>query len=131
MKAVFLDFKSVDVDDLDLSALHRSHDDWTLHDETYHNETAERINHAGIVVTNKVVFDAETLAALPDLQYLELRENNVGDAGLEHLKRINKIRLLDVRDCQRVTDAGLGHLTGLMSLRAIRLRNPAISAGCS
>ena len=42
MKAVFLDFKSVDVDDLDLSALHRSHDDWTLHDETYHNETAAR-----------------------------------------------------------------------------------------
>ena len=30
------------------------------------------------------------LTALPDLQYLELRDNNLGDVALEHLKRLNK-----------------------------------------
>jgi glycerate dehydrogenase len=86
MKAVFLDFKSVDRDDLDLTALHQSHSDWTLHDETFHNETAERINHAEIVVTNKVPINRYLIENSPHLKLICVAATGTNNVDLQAAK---------------------------------------------
>ena len=57
---------------------------------------------------------------------LELLENNIGDAALGRLKPLGQLRLLDLRGCKAVTDAGLARLSTITSLRALRLGSPAI-----
>ena len=61
MRAVFLDLASVDTGDLDLASLRRLAD-WTWHGETARDQVAERIRGFEVVVSNKVVLDAATIA---------------------------------------------------------------------
>lgn len=86
MKAVFLDLKSVDRDDLDLTALHQSHSDWTLHDETFHDETAERIYRAEIVVTNKVPINRYLIENSPHLKLICVAATGTNNVDLQAAK---------------------------------------------
>ena len=86
MKAVFLDFKSVDAGDLDLTLLRQSHDDWTLHDETLRAETAGRIGQAGIVVTNKVPIDRPLIENSPELRLICVAATGTNNINLEAAK---------------------------------------------
>ena len=86
MKAVFLDLKSVDRDDLDLTALHQSHSDWTLHDETFHDETAERICRAEIVVTNKVPINRYLIENSPHLKLICVAATGTNNIDLQAAK---------------------------------------------
>ncbi|MEJ2308441.1 MAG: 2-hydroxyacid dehydrogenase [Gammaproteobacteria bacterium] len=86
MKAVFLDFKSVDAGDLDLTLLRQSHDDWTLHDETVRAETAGRIGQAGIVVSNKVQIDRTLIENSPELRLICVAATGTNNVDLEAAK---------------------------------------------
>lgn len=68
MKGVFLDFDTISIDDdVDISSMHELADiEWSWHGATRPNELAGRIEGCGIVVTNKVVLDADTLARAAD-----------------------------------------------------------------
>ena len=118
MKAVFLDFKSIDRDDLDLIALKHSHSDWTLHNETFHNETAERIKNAEIVVTNKVVIDRYLIQNSPHLKLICVAAtgtNNVDlKAAAEHGITVTNARAYG-------TSSVVQHVFGLMFALATRL----------
>ena len=69
-KAVFLDYTSLDLGDLDLHALHDCFDTLTLHANTSADQVIARLAGAHVVISNKVVIDAATLAACPDLKLI-------------------------------------------------------------
>ena len=66
--AVFLDLASVCPDDLDLSGLEHSAPQWAMHPLTSPADVRARIADATIIVTNKVVLDADALAAARGLK---------------------------------------------------------------
>jgi len=68
MQGVFLDAESLDRDDIDFDALRGTLPDWTFHARTLPAETADRIKHSQIVVSNKVVLDRAVLKSAPDLK---------------------------------------------------------------
>ena len=53
MQAVFLDYETLDKNDLDFSQLKAVFDDLILYPSTTATEVAERIQHAEVVISNK------------------------------------------------------------------------------
>lgn len=70
----------------------------------------------GVDLSRSAVTDADLvlLAALPDLEVLDLRLTSVGDAGVAHLRGAKVLRFLNLFRT-RLTDPGLDHLTGSSS----------------
>lgn len=68
MHGVFLDTATMKPEELDFSALRASLDTWTFHARTAPGETAARIADADVVVSNKVVIDAQLIRDNPQLQ---------------------------------------------------------------
>src|SRR5690606_36878060 len=64
---------------------------------------------------------------LPNLTYLYLLYNNLGDESLKHLAEVPKLRLLDLRGCTLITDDGLAHLKPLANLNVLKLRSASLS----
>jgi hypothetical protein len=62
----------------------------------------------------------EALKDLPGLQLLDLTDSGITDAGLAHLKNLPKLEWLRL-DGTEVTDAGLEHIKGMPQLRLIHL----------
>ncbi|QXG33814.1 2-hydroxyacid dehydrogenase [Pseudomonas viridiflava] len=67
-RAVFLDHTSLDLGDLDLGTLRESFGELVLHASTTAEQVAERLKGAQVAISNKVVIDAGTFAACPDLK---------------------------------------------------------------
>ncbi|MEE3916409.1 2-hydroxyacid dehydrogenase [Pseudomonas viridiflava] len=67
-RAVFLDHTSLDLGDLDLGTLRESVGELVLHTSTTAEQVAERLKGAQVAISNKVVIDAGTLSACPDLK---------------------------------------------------------------
>ena len=62
-----------------------------------------------------------------DVRQAECRNNpQILDAGLEHLKRLTKLKYL-ILDKTRVPDAGLEHLKGLTNLKHLCLYNTQVA----
>ncbi|MCP5143163.1 MAG: 2-hydroxyacid dehydrogenase [Gammaproteobacteria bacterium] len=68
-RGVMLDRASLDTGDLDLGPLHAVAD-WTLHEATAPEEVTAAIADAAIVITNKVVLDAEAIRSAPRLRLI-------------------------------------------------------------
>ena len=69
MQGVFLDTETVNPEQLDFSALEALMS-WTFHPFTAPAERIARLQGAEVVITNKVVLDADTLAACPSLKLI-------------------------------------------------------------
>ncbi|MEE4179424.1 2-hydroxyacid dehydrogenase [Pseudomonas viridiflava] len=67
-RAVFLDHTSLDLGDLDLGTLRESVGELVLHASTTAEQVAERLKGAQVAISNKVVIDAGTFSACPDLK---------------------------------------------------------------
>ncbi len=89
MKAVFLDLKTLDQEDLDLSALKSLADEWVFHDLTAADETAERIRDAEIVITNKVVIDAALMGEAENLKLICVAATGTNNVDLQAAKAHN------------------------------------------
>ena len=61
MKAVFLDYESLDKNDLDFSALEAAFDELTLFPSTSPAQVLERVQHADVIISNKVLVDEATI----------------------------------------------------------------------
>lgn len=70
MRAVVLDLDTLKPDELDLQQLYSLPLQWQSYANTGPDQVMERIKGASIVITNKVVLDANILAANPQLQYI-------------------------------------------------------------
>jgi len=68
--AVFLDHPSLDLGDLDLSQLRDSFTELQLFSDTTPQNVLERLLGAQVAISNKIVLNAQTLAACPDLRLI-------------------------------------------------------------
>ena len=69
-RAVFLDHPSLDLGDLDLSELRDSFTELQLFSDTTPQNVLERLQGAQVAISNKIVLNAQTLAACPDLRLI-------------------------------------------------------------
>ena len=86
MKAVFLDYESLDKNDLDFSALREVFTDLELYPSTLDTQVLERVQHADVVITNKVVLDAETLKQCVSLKLILISATGTNNVDLAQAK---------------------------------------------
>ena len=70
LRAVFLDHPSLDLGDLDLNPLRRCFGELQLWSETSPENLIERLQGAHVAISNKILLDARTLAACPELKLI-------------------------------------------------------------
>ena len=81
-RAVFLDHQSLDLGDLDLSPLEQQFDSLQLYPATAPAELAERLQGATAVISNKVMLDAASLAANPQLELILVAATGTNNVDL-------------------------------------------------
>ena len=86
MKAVFLDCESLDKNDLDFSALREVFTDLELYPSTLDTQVLERVQHADVVITNKVVLDAENLKQCLSLKLILISATGTNNVDLAQAK---------------------------------------------
>lgn len=101
-----------EIDDSDLQAL--SADDGWL---------GALLIDAGVVTDGGV----ESIALLPQLWHLRLRQSPIGDSGMERLATCRSIQILNVPQCDATAD-GVAALAELPDLRNLRLGGPRLAA---
>ncbi|MBI6853452.1 2-hydroxyacid dehydrogenase [Pseudomonas cichorii] len=81
-RAVFLDHTSLDLGDLDLGALRESFGELVLHDSTSPDQVIDRLKGAQVAISNKIVLDANTFAACPDLKLVLVTATGTNNVDL-------------------------------------------------
>ncbi|WP_417222692.1 2-hydroxyacid dehydrogenase [Amphritea sp.] len=82
MKAVFLDLNSLDCNDLNLAELEAQFSEFTAYPATSAQQVAERIAAADVVIVNKVVLDAPTLATAKQLKHVCIAATGTNNVDL-------------------------------------------------
>lgn len=82
-RAVFLDHTSLDLGDLDLSALRNSFSDLQLCSQTTPDQVIERLQGASVAISNKIMLNAETLAACPELKLILIAATGTNNVDLD------------------------------------------------
>jgi glycerate dehydrogenase len=85
--AVFLDYRSLDRGDLDLTLLRGVLTDLTLHAQTEAQQVIARLQGARIAITNKVPLDAQMLAACPELRLVLVAATGTNNVDLRAARR--------------------------------------------
>lgn len=86
-RAVFLDHPSLDLGDLDLNPLRSCFGELQLFARTTPEQVIERLKGATVAITNKIVIDAQAMAASPELKLILISAtgtNNVDLAAARH-----------------------------------------------
>jgi glycerate dehydrogenase len=83
MRGIFLDQRSLDRDDLDLSGLEASVDSWYHYQTTREEEVASRLRNADIVVTNKVALNKTAIAAANNLKLICIAATGTNNVDLD------------------------------------------------
>lgn len=81
-RAVCLDFASLRPDDLDLASLRALPIELVLHAHTAAADTVARLQGARIAITNKVVIDADVMAACPALRLIAVTATGTNNVDL-------------------------------------------------
>jgi len=72
--------------------------------------------------------DLDRLGHIATLQELDLSHTQITDVGLEHLKRLQKVRKLNLYYAEYITDSGLGNLTSWRNLERLDLHGTRITS---
>lgn len=86
MNAVFLDYESLDKNDLDFSALHAAFSQLELYPSTLATQVLARVQHADVIISNKVVLDAETLKQCSSLKLILISATGTNNIDLAQAK---------------------------------------------
>ena len=86
MKAVYLDYASLDQQDLDFQALHAAFDPLVLYPATSAAEIASRVAGFDVIITNKVMIDAATIQQCPQLKLILISATGTNNVDLEAAK---------------------------------------------
>ncbi|WP_223471494.1 MULTISPECIES: 2-hydroxyacid dehydrogenase [unclassified Pseudomonas] len=81
-RAVFLDHPSLDLGDLDLGPLRNCFSDLQLFARTTPNQVIERLKGATVAITNKIVIDAQAMAASPELKLILISATGTNNVDL-------------------------------------------------
>lgn len=87
MRAVFLDYQSLDKNDLDLTGLAQDFDDLALYPSTTQDELLARIQHVDVVISNKVLLNAEALKQCPNLKLILISATGSNNVDLVQAKQ--------------------------------------------
>ena len=90
MKIVFLDSATTTRDDIDFGPL-EAIGDLVLYDHTTSGDTAGRSAEANILLSNKVVIDAATMDACPELKMIQVCATGTNNVDLNAAKQRNII----------------------------------------
>lgn len=96
MKCVLLDRKSLDIGDMDFSALESVVSEYVSYDETSPGEVMVRCHDAGVVISNKVVLGEEILGQLPSLKLVCVAATGTNNVDIEAAYK-NGITVCNVR----------------------------------
>lgn len=127
-RAVFLDHASLDLGDLDMAPLRQVFSDLQLHAQTSPELIIERLHGAQVAISNKVLLDASTLAACPDLKLILIAATGSNNVDLAAARAQG----IAVCNCQGYGTPAVAQHT-LMLLLALATRLPdyqqAVAAG--
>lgn len=128
MRAVFLDWESLDRQDLQLAGCHALPVNWEFYDQTTALQLAGRVAGADIVVTNKVVLDAAALDAAVKLRLVCVAATGTDNVDLQYARR-RDIGVCNVRGY--ATPSVVQHVLLLMLglLRNSKAYQQAVAAG--
>lgn len=128
LRAAFLDYSSLDLGDLDASALSACFEDLQLYPATTPEQLPERLQGLGAVLVNKVHLDAATLRANPQLKLILMSATGTNNVDLQVARELG----ITVCNCQGYGTPSVAQHT-LMLLLALATRLPdyqrAIAAG--
>ncbi|MFW1966636.1 2-hydroxyacid dehydrogenase [Acinetobacter guillouiae] len=83
MKAVFLDYESLDKQDLDFRQLKAAFDDLILYPSTTAEQVLARIQHVDVVISNKVIVNAETMEQCKNLKLILISATGTNNIDLD------------------------------------------------
>ncbi|WP_434705008.1 2-hydroxyacid dehydrogenase [Pseudomonas sp. Z1-12] len=86
-RAVFLDHPSLDLGDLDLGPLRSCFSELQLFARTTPDQVTERLKGATVAITNKIVIDAQAMAASPDLKLILISATGTNNVDLAAARR--------------------------------------------
>lgn len=118
---VMLDRASLDIGDLDLGPLHAVAD-WRLHEATAPEDVAAAIGDAEIVITNKVVLDADSIRAASKLRLICVAATGYNNIDL-HAAAQRGVAISNVR--AYATPAVVQHVFALILALSTHLRDYA------
>ena len=118
MKAVFLDYASVDSGDLDRSRLAATTPDWEWHAATNPRDILHRVRGARIVVSNKVPLERKTLQQLPELRLICIAATGTDKIDLQAARELD-IQVSNV--VGYATPSVVQHVFGLLLALTTRL----------
>ncbi|MFH6565231.1 2-hydroxyacid dehydrogenase [Pseudomonas kulmbachensis] len=117
-RAVFLDYTSLDLGDLDLGPLRRNFGELQLWSDTTPANVIERLQGASVAISNKILLNAHTLAACPDLKLILVAATGTNNVDLEAARAQG----ITVTNCQGYgTPSVAQHTLGLLLALATRL----------
>jgi glycerate dehydrogenase len=120
MLGVFLDKNSVDLGDIDCSALDNSLPEFRYYPATLPEQVVERIVAANVVISNKVVLTAETLEQAPQLKLIGVAATGTNNVDLKAAANLG----ITVCNCQRYsTPSVVQHVFALLLALFTRLPN--------
>ncbi len=97
MKAVFLDYATVDAGDLDATSLRDCTDALTLHNVTHPDELAGRLDGHDVALLNKVRLGEQDFAASPGLRLVCLAATGSDNVDLDAAAR-HDVAVCNIRD---------------------------------
>ena len=112
MKAVFLDYQSLDKQDLDFSGLEAQFDDLRLYPATTAAEVAQRIQGADVIISNKVHINAEYMQLNPQLKLILISATGTNNVDLVHAQQQGIV----VCNCQAYGTAAVAQHTLMLML---------------
>ena len=113
MNTVFLDFASLDQDDLQLEDLNAVfQQQLTLYPTTSPAELLPRVQSAEVIISNKVLLDAETLQQCPQLKLILISATGTNNVDLEQARRQGVV----VCNCQGYGTAAVAQHTLMLML---------------
>lgn len=112
VKAVYLDYASLDQQDLDFQSLHAVFDSLQLYPSTQANELLERVCDVDVIISNKVIINADTIAACPKLKLILISATGTNNIDLVAAKANNIV----VCNCQAYGTAAVAQHTIMLML---------------
>lgn len=112
MKAVFLDYASLDQNDLDFTALEHTFDEWEIYPSTSSEQLLERIQNVDVIISNKVVVNAEAIQQCKQLKLILISATGTNNIDLAQAKQQGVV----VCNCQAYGTSAVAQHTLMLML---------------